>query len=38
MQEPNCPVCHKKPVEPINLRCDHHPCYQCATNIMTQHQ
>lgn len=30
-----CPVCNKKTSEPINLRCDHHPCFHCASQIIS---
>lgn len=29
-----CPICHHAAHEPINLRCDHHPCYQCAIPLL----
>lgn len=24
-----CPICKKPPTEPVNLKCDHHPCFAC---------
>ena len=34
MEDWKCPVCGKKPIEPVNLRCDHHPCFECASSIL----
>lgn len=34
MEDWKCPVCNKKPTEPINLRCEHHPCFECASTIL----
>lgn len=34
MEDWKCPVCGKSPIEPINLRCDHHPCFECASSIL----
>ena len=35
MDSLKCPMCNRKSNEPINLRCDHHPCFQCASQIIT---
>jgi deoxycytidylate deaminase len=35
MDSYKCPMCNQKAIEPINLRCDHHPCFQCASQIIT---
>ena len=30
-----CNICKKPAQEPLNLRCDHHPCYQCGQTLTT---
>lgn len=34
MENFKCPLCNRKSTEPINLRCEHHPCFQCASQII----
>ena len=36
MSQVKCPLCRKTPTEPINLRCDHHPCYACIQPHLMQ--
>ncbi len=38
MDNLKCPLCNKKANEPINLRCEHHPCFQCASQIISVDQ
>jgi len=35
MTHHKCPLCKRTPVEPINLRCEHHPCYHCIQPYLT---
>ena len=30
-----CPICKKNASEPINLRCEHHPCFNCIQPYLT---
>lgn len=34
MQNHKCPLCLRTPIEPVNLRCSHTPCFACAHSLL----